>query len=129
MDDSEIRRSIGERIKLARNAQSWLQSELAAEIGVTKGHMSQAEAGLGTLSLPVFARLCWVLPADPRYLLTFPEADAANLQDRLYQLAGLFSSADADWLLSLTAKQRKAAITAVRREISDNEEGAREATS
>lgn len=129
MEDSEIRRIIGERIKLVRNAQSWLQNELALELGVSKGHMSQAEAGVGTLSLPLFARLCWVLPADPRYLLKFPEEDAANIQDRMYQLAGLFSSADADWLLSLTVKQRKAAITAARKEIAGNEGQAKQAAS
>lgn len=66
--------TMGERIRLLRQARGWSQTELAEKVGVTGGAISQWELG-GTknIKLETFLRLCSELGTQPHYLIFGPE--------------------------------------------------------
>jgi len=67
-----------ERLRQGRVTAELTQEDLAKLVGVTKGSVSQWEAGLTRPRAPVFGRLCLALGVEPDALLreSDPKAEA-----------------------------------------------------
>lgn len=80
--------TMGDRIRLLREARRYSQERLADTLGVTKGAVSQWEnGGTENIKLVTFMALCAALMTDPEYLIfgpnrspneTGPQAGAAK---------------------------------------------------
>lgn len=65
--------TMGDRIKLLRQAKGWSQSQLADRVGVTAGAISHWESGLTkNIKLETFLKLCEELGTVPHYLIFGP---------------------------------------------------------
>lgn len=65
--------TMGERIRQLRQARRLSQSQLADQLGVTIGAVSQWEIGTTeNIKLATFLKLCDVLVTDPHYLVLGP---------------------------------------------------------
>jgi DNA-binding transcriptional regulator YiaG len=65
--------TMGDRIRLLRQAKALSQSQLAERVGVTAGAISQWESGLTkNIKLETFLRLCEELGTVPHYLIFGP---------------------------------------------------------
>lgn len=60
---------MGERIKKARKAKGWSQSELAEKIGLTSGGMSGIESNKRDASKTIIIKLSEILEVSADYLL------------------------------------------------------------
>jgi transcriptional regulator with XRE-family HTH domain len=69
----EPMQTMGDRIRLLRQAKGWSQGQLAGAVGVTPGAISQWEIGLTkNVKLETFLRLCEALGTNPHYLIFGP---------------------------------------------------------
>lgn len=65
--------TMGDRIKVLRQARGFSQSQLAERLGVTAGAISQWENGATeNIKLKTFMALCEILMTDPQYLIFGP---------------------------------------------------------
>lgn len=65
--------TMGDRIRLLREAKGWSQAHLADLVGVTAGAISQWETGLTkNVKLETFLTLCSELGTNPHYLIFGP---------------------------------------------------------
>lgn len=68
-----MQQTMGDRIKLLRQAKGWSQGDLAGRVGVTAGAISHWESGLTkNIKLETFLRLCEELGTAPHYLIFGP---------------------------------------------------------
>jgi DNA-binding XRE family transcriptional regulator len=66
--------TMGDRIKLLRQAKGWTQEQLGQRLGVTKVAVSQWETGgTSNVRLKTFLALCEELGTSPQYLIFGPE--------------------------------------------------------
>ena len=70
--------SLGERIRLAREASGRTQERLAEDIDVSIQFVSDLERGVVGLSIPTLVKLCQILHVSSDYLL-FGSGDNPNL--------------------------------------------------
>lgn len=71
--------TMGDRIRLLRQARGFSQTDLAERVGVTGGAISQWELG-GTknIKLETFLKLCSELGTEPHYLIFGPDRQGAH---------------------------------------------------
>lgn len=86
---SQLMETMGDRIRILREARKLTQPQLAEMCGVTKGAVSQWESGsTANVKLITFMRLCEALVTDPQYLIwgaeraPTPSAPAATGRSR-----------------------------------------------
>lgn len=66
--------TMGDRIKVLRQARNLTQEQLAQEVGVTKSAVSQWEGGnVANIKLQTFLKLVDVLQTDTEYLVFGPD--------------------------------------------------------
>jgi transcriptional regulator with XRE-family HTH domain len=71
--------TMGDRIKLLREAKGLSQLDVGKVVGVSKQAVSQWESGqTANVKLQTFLRLCEVLGAKPEYLIFGADRDAAG---------------------------------------------------
>ncbi len=82
---------MGARIKSARKRRRWTQQALADRLGVHLSTIARLETDRIGVSLPVFARLCRELEADPAELIGVEPrgSKAARVRTIAARLAGL----------------------------------------
>jgi DNA-binding XRE family transcriptional regulator len=62
--------TMGQRIRMCREAQGMTQTDLAKAVGVSRGAVAQWELGIvANIRLQAFLRLCEVLRTTPQYLI------------------------------------------------------------
>lgn len=61
--------TFGQRLKFAREAQGWSQSELARQTSLAQAQVSRMEAGLAVPKAPILVRLATSLSVSTDYLL------------------------------------------------------------
>jgi len=67
--------TMGDRIRQLRQARGMSQSQLAEQLGVTTGAVSQWESGATeNIKLKTFLELCEILVTNPHYLVLGPES-------------------------------------------------------
>ena len=62
-------RTIGQRIKAARQEANLTQAELGALVGCSNNHMSHVEVGQTKVSLPMLVKIAFVLKKELPYFL------------------------------------------------------------
>lgn len=73
--------TMGDRIRMLRQARGLTQPQLAAEVGVSKSAVSQWEDGsVANIKLQTFLRLVEVLRTDYEYLIFGPDRNQAQRQ-------------------------------------------------
>ena len=60
---------LGQKIRKCRRRQGLSQEDLAKKVGISAAHISRIENGNTKVSIPVFARLVWVLGVSSDELL------------------------------------------------------------
>jgi len=64
------RKNIGNNLRILRKQNGMTQAELAEDIGVSKDHISHAEIGFGSISMPLLLEICRSLDVTPNDVLT-----------------------------------------------------------
>lgn len=67
--NSDYKKYIGEKIKLARNNANLTQEELAEELSLCTEHISKLERGISYGSIDTIIDICRTLNITPNYLL------------------------------------------------------------
>lgn len=65
-------RGLGKRVRVARERRTWSVSELAERSGVSRRHVTEAEAGRANISVAKLAALAHALGVTPSELLDIP---------------------------------------------------------
>lgn len=83
-------KAIGSKIRQERKKLGMSRGQLAEMIGVSEYYVGQLERGERVMSLPVFAKLAWVLRVSPDYLLAgcLPRPAGAVCEPQGSYLAG-----------------------------------------
>ena len=94
----KLRGRVGDTVRELRRDRRWTQAELAGQLGLSQGRLSEIEGGKGSLTAEQFLLLLglfnvgasrfWTAPADP-------EADLQNALARLGARCRAASSVDA----------------------------------
>jgi len=63
------RKNIGKNLKTLRKQHNMTQAQLAKRVNVSTDHLSHAEAGVGSISLPLMIKICDVLGVTPDDIL------------------------------------------------------------
>lgn len=63
------RKNIGQNLRTLRRQCGITQAELAEKIGVSTDHVSHAEIGFGSISLPLLIEICKLLDVTPNDIL------------------------------------------------------------
>lgn len=63
------KKNIAKNIKTARRQCGLTQAQVAERIGVTTAHISHAEIGFGTISLPLLLEMCKLMNVTPNDIL------------------------------------------------------------
>lgn len=75
--------TLGDRIRLLRQAKGWTQDQLGTRIGVSKVAVSQWETGsTSNIKLKTFLQLCEELGTTPHYLIFGPERSSVAQRRR-----------------------------------------------
>ena len=61
MEESMNRKNIGQNLRTLRRQCGMTQAQLAEKIGVSTDHVSHAEIGFGSISLPLLIEICKLL--------------------------------------------------------------------
>jgi transcriptional regulator with XRE-family HTH domain len=70
--------TMGERIRLLREARGWTQAELAERVGVSRGAVAQWEGGVvANIRLQAFLKLTEELGTDVAYVVYGPTRKAS----------------------------------------------------
>jgi transcriptional regulator with XRE-family HTH domain len=86
MNNEEIRRAFGARLKLLRKQKKWTQKELANKINIQYPQLNKYEGGLHTPSLEVILKLAEALSTSVDYLIAGNENEDIPLHNlRLLQ--------------------------------------------
>lgn len=63
------RKNIGQNLRTLRRQCGMTQAQLAEKIGVSTDHVSHAEIGFGSISLPLLLEICKLLDVTPNDIL------------------------------------------------------------
>lgn len=92
------KKNIGHNLRVLRKQSGMTQSELAEEIGVSKDHISHAEIGFGSISMPLLLEICRVLNVTPNDVLSgeykMEEQNGEDLKDVSLSLGDIDSPKD-----------------------------------
>ena len=69
MEESMNRKNIGQNLRTLRRQCGMTQAQLAEKIGVSTDHVSHAEIGFGSISLPLLIEICKLLDVTPNDIL------------------------------------------------------------
>lgn len=106
---------VGEQMRLWREAAGLSQEKVAAAIGCTKSHISQAENGVGNMSVPLFLKFCAAIKAPTSRI--FEEWFVAKNKDvarALKEVAKRISASDIFWLAELEKAEVRLAVARAR---------------
>lgn len=84
MEESMNRKNIGQNLRTLRRQCGITQAELAEKIGVSTDHVSHAEIGFGSISLPLLIEICKLLDVTPNDILAgeyTPDCDDKELME------------------------------------------------
>ncbi len=100
--------TVGDNIRIEREAQKLSQDELADMLGTTRKMVSRYENGAQEMGINTFIQYCDALKVKPERLLPerLKECGAQSKADRLAELAADLPDEDVDYLL-LLAKRLK----------------------
>ncbi len=86
MQDSELRKFFGARLKALRKAKHWSQKEMAARLDLRFQQLNKYESGLNVPPAEMLVKLADVLATSVDYLLTGNASDESPLANsRLYR--------------------------------------------
>ncbi len=86
MQDSEIRKEFGDRIKQLRKQKGWIQKELANRVGVSYQQLNKYEGGTNTPPMDKLIGLASALEVSLDYLIVGEQTDSIPLHNmRLIQ--------------------------------------------
>lgn len=92
------KKNIGHNLRVLRKQSGMTQSELAEEIGVSKDHISHAEIGFGSISMPLLLEICRALNVTPNDVLSgeykMEEQNGEDLKDVSLSLGDIDSPKD-----------------------------------
>lgn len=74
----ELARILGVNVRRARKRLGKSQEDLALDVGMKRGYLSDLERGTRNPSVKAFARFAAALGVDPWWLLQAPAAGTAN---------------------------------------------------
>lgn len=87
MTDEQIRKELGNRIRLSRLQRGMSQEKLADAVGRSNQFISSLERGHQAPSVYTLAKICEVLPADADYILMGRENNI--IPSYVYRIASL----------------------------------------
>lgn len=80
------RKNIGQNLRILRQQKGMTQAQLAEETGVSTDHISHAEIGFGTISLPLLIEICKLLKVTPNDILAGEYvSDIGKDEDAVYE--------------------------------------------
>ena len=92
------KKNIGHNIRVLRKQNGMTQLDLAEEIGVSKDHISHAEIGFGSISMPLLLEICRALDVTPNDVLSgeykMEEQNGEDLKDVSLSLGDIDSPKD-----------------------------------
>lgn len=77
------RKNIGNNLRILRKHNGMTQAQLAEAIGVSKDHISHAEIGFGSISMPLLLEICRSLNVTPNDVLIGEYATEEDRQEDL----------------------------------------------
>ncbi len=83
------RKNVGQNLRMLRRQCGMTQAQLAQEIGVSTDHVSHAEIGFGSISLPLLLDICKLLGVTPNDLLAGEYAPDSADDDVFMEEEGL----------------------------------------
>jgi Predicted transcriptional regulators len=109
------RKNIGHNLRVLRKQSGMTQSDLAEDIGVSKDHISHAEIGVGSISMPLLLEICRALNVTPNDVLSgeyeMEEENGQDLKDVSLSLGDIDSPKDRmilyDLYTSMARKQKR----------------------
>jgi transcriptional regulator with XRE-family HTH domain len=97
MQDDNIRKGLGQRIKQLRKSKAWTQKELANRIGTSPAQLNKYEAGQNTPPLDKLVLFAEVLTTTADFLISGNVSDSVPISNtRLIQRLQLIDRFDAD---------------------------------
>lgn len=75
------RKNIGQNLRTLRLQRDMTQAQLAEETGVSIDHISHAEIGSGSISLPLLIEICKLLKVTPNDILAGEYSDHTSAED------------------------------------------------
>jgi len=91
MEDNNMnRKNVGQNLRTLRRQCGMTQAQLAEKIGVSTDHVSHAEIGFGSISLPLLIEICKLLNVTPNDILA-GEYAPDNVDEELLQEEGMYS--------------------------------------
>ncbi len=105
MQDSEIRKAFGQRVKELRKEKDWTQKELAKRVGVSYQQLNKYEGGTNAPPLDKLVALASALETTADYLITGSLMESyplynTRLMERFKELEA-FSSDDQETVIKL----------------------------
>nr|WP_281720156.1 helix-turn-helix transcriptional regulator [Nitrosomonas nitrosa] len=86
MQDTELRKSFGARLKALRKAKHWSQKEMASKVDIRFQQLNKYEGGLNVPPAEMLVKLADVLATSVDYLLTGTASEESPLTStRLYK--------------------------------------------
>lgn len=82
IQDQDLRRALGARIKELRKQQGWTQKELALKLGLQFSHLNKYEGGLHAPPLEKLVQLAEVFNTTVDFLITGQRNDDLPVHDR-----------------------------------------------
>lgn len=79
-DPAEVNRRLGEALKSLRASAKMTQGELAAAVGLERTSITNIEAGLQAVSVPLLVKLCRVLNVEPSQLIPMDIENSTTLE-------------------------------------------------
>lgn len=105
MQDSEIRKAVGGRIKLLRKQKGWTQKELAKHIDGSYQQLNKYESGVHAPPLDKLVQLAEALGTTTDYLITGNATEEAPLFNKRllqrFKMLESFTSAEQDTVIEL----------------------------
>ncbi len=99
---------IGKRIREARKAKKWTQSELAENLGLSVNTIARLETNNATMSLKTAIKLANILEIDINYLVSDFNSDSEKPLDMLINsLLNEFSAKDKELLIPILTAIRE----------------------
>jgi transcriptional regulator with XRE-family HTH domain len=82
MQDEDVRRALGKRIKLLRKQRNWTQKELAEKLDLRQPQLNKYESGMNAPPLDKLLLLAREFDTTVDYLLTGSETDKVPVHNR-----------------------------------------------
>lgn len=120
MQDEQLRKAFGARLKTLRKQKNWSQKELAAKVEIRFQQLNKYESGLNTPPAEMLVKLADSLSVSVDFLLTGGSTESAAMGNsrlfRRFQVLDGFPADDQETVIkvidALVAKQRMATALA-----------------